>query len=161
MGCKVTGTAEITARFESLRQAMRGEAVRSAARKASNVMAREMRTVAPVLDERTANSTAQEPGVLKSSIRVSVSRPDNRDIVRALIGPNRKASRVAHLVEYGHRLVKGGKSRVGPKGAVGPGVQIGDVSAYPFLRPAYEATAQSVLETFKDEIGARLNEELK
>lgn len=148
------------ARFEALRESLQGEALRVSVRKASNVMAREMRTVAPVLDERTANSTAQEPGVLKGSIRVSVERPV-AGVVRAVIGPSRKAVRVAHLVEYGHRLVKGGKSRVGPMGPVGPGREIGEVPEHPFLRPAFEATTQAVLDTFKDELEKQVKEALQ
>jgi HK97 gp10 family phage protein len=160
LGCKTTGTAEIAARFEGLRRAVREEITRKAVRKASRVMANEMKMAAPVLDERTANSTALEPGALKSSIRVSVQRLSDF-MVRALIGPKGYASRVAHLVEYGHRLVKGGTSRVGAMGAVGSGKQIGDVPAHSFLRTSYEATAQRVLSAFRDEVKNQFDKVLR
>jgi HK97 gp10 family phage protein len=160
MRCEVTGISEITAKFEALRQVVREGGVSNAVRKASKVMAREMNERANVLVVHRKSSTALDPGALKGSIRVSVRKYKN-GIVIALIGPKGYPSRVAHLVEYGHRLVKGGKSRVGPKGAVGEGKEIGDVPEHPFLRPAYEATAQRVLEAFNDEIKLLVGEVLK
>jgi HK97 gp10 family phage protein len=160
MRCEVAGVSEITAKFEALREATRGDMVSMAVRKASGVIAKEMRTLAPILDQRTAKSTAQDPGALKRSIRVSVGKPQD-GVVEAWIGPNSKVAHVAYWVEMGHRLVKGGYSHVTPKGFRGPGREIGDVPQHPFLRPAFEVSVQPALAAFRDDIKALIDEVFK
>jgi hypothetical protein len=52
-------------------------------------------------------------------------------------------------VEYGHRLVKGGSSRVGKNGSIrGIGREIGHVAAKPFIRPAIDESAQGAIEAY-------------
>ena len=147
MRLDITGYEELNRELGMLRGAVRVDATRQAVTEAAALIRDAMIEVAPVLDATTAKSTALSPGELKSGIRFSV-RKISDGLIRAVIGPRRGTGRAAHLVEYGHRLVKGGVSRVGAKGPVGPGRQIGDVPAHPFLRPAYEASWQLSLEAF-------------
>ena len=57
----------------------------------------------------------------------------------------------AHLIEFGHQLVKGG--RLGGSGA---GKVIGHIAAQPFLRPAFDKNKKRILDimkkTFADEL---------
>jgi len=64
------------------------------------------------------------------------------------IAAGKLTAHVARWVEYGHRMIRGGRSRLLPNGKTrGPGKQIGFVDAHPFIRPAYEATRQEVIST--------------
>lgn len=63
------------------------------------------------------------------------------------------ASPVAHLIEYGHLLVKGGPLN-------GGGHVVGWVPAYPFLRPAAESNVREAVETIRDVTFAAIETEL-
>lgn len=87
-------------------------------------------------------------GALKSDIVVKMSRDEAGGIV-AFVGPDSYTKRVAGWVEYGHRRVTGGYSRLDKKTGKtrGPGKAAAeDVPEHPFIRPAYEATQQEVAE---------------
>ena len=78
----------------------------------------------------------------------------------AVVGFGKLTRAVAGWVELGHRLVRGGYSKVLKNGKVrGPGRQVGTVAAHPFVRPAYEASVdaanQAFAETFAAEIKKR------
>jgi Bacteriophage HK97-gp10, putative tail-component len=152
MKLETRGLDEIQGVLKLMREASISQAAKDACRRGARVMAAEQKLRAPLLDAKTAESTALDPGTLRDSIRVYVRRMGD-GVIRAWIGPNMrgKKTNVAHLVEYGHRLVKGGKSRVGITGAAGPGHEIGDVPAHPFLRPAFEASWQAALDAVADE----------
>jgi len=74
--------------------------------------------------------------------------PGKRDALHAVVEVGTKKP-TAHLVEFGHRMVVGGK--LGSGGRV-----VGQVPAYPFLRPAadenMEATVQIIGESLGHEI---------
>ena len=150
-----SGYREMQAELAQLRQAVRTDATQSAVRAAATVIRSAFYERAPVLDKKTAESTALDPGELKEGMRFSVRKLSD-GFIRAVIGPRRGTGRAAHLVEYGHRLVKGGRSRVGPKGAVGAGRVIGDVPAHPFLRPGYEASVKPAFDAFVQKLRAQL-----
>lgn len=59
----------------------------------------------------------------------------------------------AHLVEFGHALVKSRRTAGGRTKAV-----IGHVPAYPFLRPAFDARKGEVLQLFVAAIGKRMSD---
>ena len=73
---------------------------------------------------------------LAKTIIVRVKVYDNA--VVAIVGPRYLGVNHAHLVEFGHRLVKAIKTETGVTK-----VQIGFVQAKPFLRPAADETQQS------------------
>jgi hypothetical protein len=83
-------------------------------------------------------------GALKSDITVTTHRyKDGTPYVT--VQPGKYTARVAQWVEYGHRLVRGGYSKVLKNGKTrGIGKVIGDVAAHPFIRPAYEASRDAV-----------------
>jgi HK97 gp10 family phage protein len=84
-------------------------------------------------------------GALKSDIVITTHRNKSRDTPYVTVAPGKYTSHVALWVEYGHRLIRGGYSRLLKSGKTrGPGAQIGTVPAHPFIRPAYEASRQEV-----------------
>jgi HK97 gp10 family phage protein len=83
-------------------------------------------------------------GALKNDIVIKIRR-DNNGGMNAIVGPDKFTAHVARWVEYGHRLVRGGRSRLLANGkARGPGSQTGEVAEHPFIRPAWEASREAV-----------------
>jgi HK97 gp10 family phage protein len=147
MSVRISGFGAIDAKLKELQRVTRDEGVRVAVREAATVIRDAERALAPMLDEHTAKSTALDPGALKAGLGFSIKKPRDGVIV-ARIGPKRGTGKVAHLVEYGHRLVKGGKSKVVGNRVIGPGREIGEVRAHPFLRPALDANRSKALAAF-------------
>lgn len=95
-------------------------------------------------------------GALKSDIVIKFKRDDN-GTQYAVVGPDKLTKFVARLVEYGHRMVIGGRSRKLVNGKTrGPGKEVGMVEEHPFIRPAYESTrieaANVIATTLADEV---------
>lgn len=123
---------------------------------------------------------------LADSIKISTSLNRNarrkrqvRGVAELFLGPTVPHS---HLIEFGHRLVRGkvkkittkvlerGVGRKSKSGAGGGALQrtktigqtgearvIGRVRAFPFLRPAWDANKERVLEIVKQEVFAELD----
>jgi HK97 gp10 family phage protein len=139
MEVQIEGLTKCIAKLENAGAQMGNTEMRKALRVGGKVIKEAMVERAPVLDKRTQNSTALEPGALRDGIRVYV--PQDEEQPQALIGPNAKTAHVARWIEYGHRQVSGGYSKVMADGKTrGPGKAGADVPAYPFLRPAFEGS---------------------
>lgn len=143
-----------------LRSAVQEQIVKDGVRAGAQIIRDEMRLQAPVLDHRTAESTSLEPGALKADIRSRMRRTDRRGFVEAIIGPFRTAH-VAYWLEFGHRLVKGGRSRVTLKGNSGTGREVGEVQPHPFLRRSYETSIEPAREAFAEVVANGIREVLK
>jgi HK97 gp10 family phage protein len=154
------GVAAMREKLLKLRNSVAGPATEKAVREGAEIIRTAMREAAPVLDEKTANSTALPPGSLKKGIRIRMKQ-EGAD-TQAAIGPSAKVRHVARFVEEGHRLVKGGQSKIGKGGkTVGPGEQIGEVQAYPFLRPAFESSIAGAEEAIVNSLNGSIAEALK
>lgn len=156
-----TGFPETQAGFKALRELIADKATRAAVRAGSEVISAEEIQEAPVLDHKTAQSTSLEPMAIKSGIRINSVRKVSDYVIRALVGPRKGTRKAAHLVEFGHRLIKGGRSWVDATGPKGPGRLIGDVPAHPFLRPAYESSVKKSIEAFAAELKKQLGRFIK
>lgn len=143
---QLSGWEETRRRLSLVRTTVGEQTAAKAVREGGRIVLEEMATRAPVLDHKTARSTAQEPGTLKGAIRMVVHGAKEGVAAEALVGPSKKYVFLARWVEYGHRLVKGGYSKITARGRRGPGRDVGVVPAYPFLRPAWEATRGRALE---------------
>jgi HK97 gp10 family phage protein len=158
MAIETKGIAEMKARMRSLSQQVSGPIAKKAVRAGGKVIRDAMIERTPELIEKNTGSDALEPGAVKADIKVRFPAAENKYEATALIGPGSKTSHVARWVEYGHRMVSGGQSKVLANGKVrGPGkVHEQDVPAYPFLRPAFEesvAEAQAAeVETLRSEL---------
>jgi HK97 gp10 family phage protein len=159
MGIETTGIAEMKARMMALRQEVSGPMAAKAVRAGGRVIRDSMKELTPVLIEKNAGSDALPPGTVKNDIRVRMPAKENQFETVAVIGPGPRARFVAHLVEYGHRMVTGGISEVLANGKLkGPGrVHEKDVPAHPFLRPAFEeslaAAQEKVVESLREDLG--------
>lgn len=162
--------SQLTMNLQKLRQRMATTGKRRAVIAGARVIGAAMTERAPVLDKTTAQSTSLDPGDLKANIKVRSRTESNGEIV-GLVGPKGKEGRigkVAYNVEYGHRIVTGGQSRLGldgifrgrkrADGTFEPaGTVIGDVPEHQFLRPAFEASASGAIEA----MGAALAKTLR
>lgn len=133
--------------LEKIRLKMQNVAARKGVMAGARLIAEAMIARTPEQIEKQAGSNSLQPGEVKASIKVR-SRTSRAGNPYALVGPTGKAdgaARVAHLVEYGHRMVVGGKSRLNAVGKlVGSGkAKAEDVPPHPFLRPAYEESAKA------------------
>ncbi len=131
-------------RMEQLREDMVKKAARKAVRAGAQVIAEAMVERAPVQKAKTKGSNALDPGELKADIKVR-NVPDDAGEVAATAGPGHKTAHAARWVEWGHRDVHGGSSRVvdGKGRTRGPGkASAQDVPPHPFLRPAFEESVQ-------------------
>ena len=150
MELRFTGVDSLLEKLAEVSGPVAEEAMRIGVKAGARVIADGMREAAPVLDERTAKSTALESGALRADIHVYAGKPEGT-LLADLIGPGKKTQHVALWVEYGHRMVKGGYSRVDAIGrSRGPGHEFGSVRPHPFLRPAFEASARAALEACAD-----------
>jgi HK97 gp10 family phage protein len=152
--------SELIANMELLRNHVVSRGARRAVVAGAKVIGAAMIERTPQQVEKKAGSNSLEPGEVKRGIKVRSRTEDGEPV--ALVGPTGKGGsigRVAHAVEYGHRIVTGGKSKLGVDGNYygGGKVQEKDVPAYPFLRPAYEASSTAAIEA----VGAQLGNELK
>ena len=137
------------ATLDQLAADMRDRIALDATKAASQVIADAMRERAPERVITTPHSNAIPRGALKRDIRVKATLDADAGMVVATIGPSHYAH-VARWVEYGHRLVKGGSSKVLGSGKTsGAGAEIGEVPPHPFLRPAFGESLQQAMETFR------------
>lgn len=145
------------ARMKALSAEVTGPMAQRAVRAGGRVIQAAMIERTPVLIEKNAGSDALEPGAVRADIKVRFPAAQNQFEATALIGPGGKTSHVARFVEYGHRMVTGGQSKVLASGKVrGRGkVAEQDVPAHPFLRPAWE---ESVAEAQAAEVDSLRND---
>ncbi len=102
------------------------------------------------------SGTALSPGALKSDVIISKARSTGGPIY--LVGFGKLTRHVAWWVEFGHRLVKGGYSKVTKNGKLrGPGREIGNVAAHPFFRSAFEAATPEAADVISASIVDRVN----
>jgi HK97 gp10 family phage protein len=129
---------------------------RNALRKGGEAMREAVTASAARLERspyRGPNTSALPLGALKSDIRKGATTDEDGN-PSEWIGPGKYTAHVARFVEYGHRQVKGGQSRLLKSGKTrGPGREAAaPAPAYPFIRPAYEATAERCVEIMADSL---------
>lgn len=149
MSLEMTGLKELQARFAEMREDVRGDITRIAVREGAKVIQRAISDAAPVLDRKTAESTALAPNALKEGIRISIVK-DEDDFIRARIGPKKYLSHVAYWVEFGHFLVKGGYLSLKRGKLEGKGKRIGWVQQHPFIRPAVDESADAAVARYAE-----------
>jgi HK97 gp10 family phage protein len=146
---EIEGLSALQAKMEDLSTKQSEAAIRKALRAGAAIEQAAIIERAPVKVEGRGGE--YPAGALQNDIVVTTSRATDGTII-AIVGPDQYTKRLAGWVEYGHRMVTGGRSRVGKNGkARGPGkVHDESVPAYPFIRPAFEATQAEVAQTMCD-----------
>lgn len=139
---ELEGFAELEAALKSLGERTQRKVVRQAVN----------RSLTPCLKAARANAP-EESGLLKESLDKKVKTYVESQTVVGLVGPDtetqgefngekRWPAKYAHLVENGH---------IGPNGE--------QVPAHPFLRPAFDSTEQTMLDTMADRLGKGIERE--
>ena len=151
---KVTGVNELVANLDKLKTKAAETVIRKSLRKGGKLMQSALAEAAPTRPD-LPSTTALPVGALASDIELSVNKTSTG--ITATIGPGAWTAPFAIMVEYGHRQVKGGYSKKLKNGKTrGPGKESGFVQARPFVRPCYEAVADSITTVICD----TLNEEV-
>jgi HK97 gp10 family phage protein len=96
--------------------------------------------------ERATQLARRRSGKLAGSIRILASE-STRASAAVSVGTKVK---YAHLIEFGHRLVRGGSLRQGT------GRVVGTVPAFPFLRPAVDEQRELILRRIGQVLGAQI-----
>lgn len=133
------GFDRLAERLDQLAFELDGPVLEKMVRAGARVFKDELVLRTPELsEERSAKSDALPRGAIRDDIGVRTTR--DLGVFRAFVGPGKNTRYVARWVEYGHRLIKGGWSKLNGDGlAKGPGRFIKDIPPHPFIRPAYEA----------------------
>lgn len=149
---------KLTGGLDAIRLKLKQQGEHKAVRAGARVIQEAMVERTPVQAGTNVGSDSLEPGAMKDDIRVQMI--DDEGEPAALIGPGKKTAHVANWVEYGHRMVTGGQSKLLGKGkSRGSGkASMVDVPAHPFLRPAFEASEQEALAAVEASLSKDLEE---
>jgi hypothetical protein len=136
------GLKELNAKLDALKGPAARHIIHDAVMDGGKVLQAEVQLRAPVRIPMQ-HGTAIPPGALKSDIELAFGFSDD-GLPAAIVKPGKYTKHVARWLEYGHRLVRGGYSKIMPGGYVrGPGrASSVDVPAYPFIRPAFETARE-------------------
>ena len=154
MSIEVRGIEDVQKFLTQLDADVQQKVLRSALRAEGQVFKAAVEAAAPV---KVEPGGVLPDGALKTDV---ILRVGTDDAVRpaAAVGFGSLTRRVAGWVEYGHRLIRRhieGKIRLRVKGG-GTGVQIGTVSAHPFIRPAFEASVAEANAAFAEKFSQEL-----
>lgn len=141
---QMTGLRELDEKLGELGDKEAKRIINSALKASGLVFEAAVRSRAPVRPGGPSG-TALPPGALKNDIGSYIGATDDggRPLPAVIVRPGQFTRRVANWLEYGHRQVRGGYSRLLATGKRrGPGREIGAVPAHPFIRPAYEAVRE-------------------
>lgn len=148
--------SKLQVNMQAIRDRMALNGRRRAVRAGAQVIAEAMVERTPVQVEKMVGSDSLDPGTVKANTNARVRMMDGEPV--GLAGPHGlggAVGKVAYVVEYGHRMVVGGKSKLNAAGKfVGTGKVVGDVPPHPFLRPAFESSVTPALEAMGAELGA-------
>ena len=127
----------------------------------------------PVVNAAKARAPV-ESGDLKRSLGFTIKRYKKSKILLGIVGPlrgygtgGREPANYAHLIEYGHRIARGGKldrtdgRRVRRGLFEARGTDVGFVPPRPFMRPAWDETKRQCLETLARIFGEKMLAEVR
>jgi HK97 gp10 family phage protein len=138
---EIQGLAELQAKLNDLGTKAADAAMRKALKAGAVIEQAAITERAPIKD---GTGGTLPDGALKNDIVIKIRRDDHGGM-SATVGPDKFTAHVARWVEYGHRLVRGGVSRLLANGKTkGPGKEVDQVPEHPFIRPAWEASREAV-----------------
>lgn len=164
MGTTFSGADTVLVNMQKIRENMAKNGQRRAVLAGARVIAEAMTERAPILDEKSPGSDSLEPGDIKDNIKARTRQIDGETV--GLAGPIGKEGRIpktAYLVEYGHRMVTGGASKLTAFGTFAGGGKVHeeDIPAFPFLRPGFESSAGEAFDAMAVSLGKTLKEGIK
>jgi HK97 gp10 family phage protein len=160
---QVTGLRELDQKLGELGDKEAKRIIHAALKEAGDVFEAAVRARAPVR-AGGASGTAAPPGALRNDIRSIVTRTEDggQSLPAVIVYPGQFTRRIANWVEYGHRQVRGGYSKIMPGGRRrGPGHETGAVPAHPFIRPAYEGVREQAVQVCCNALAAGVEKAAK
>lgn len=160
MSFTMSGTNELDRAIKELGDKITHGPAKKALEAAVQPMVDRMKQMAPV-----------ETGALRESIGFKTKRYRRSKNTLALVGPKsgtmwqtgpdtvtmgRNPARYAHLVEYGHAQVHGGRKTKGKSIRKNTISGKGFIEPKPFMRPAWDATKDQVYDTIRAQFGAEV-----
>lgn len=148
-------------KLKSLSQDMQDRIVNTALREGALVYRDAVSEAAPERTDGGPNegSNSLPAGALKSDVIVQKVPKSSEYVVRF----GKLTAHVARFVDEGHRLVRGGYSKLnkitGKKR--GPGKEVGSVAAYPFFRGAFEIASADAEKAISSSITDQVNKKWK
>jgi HK97 gp10 family phage protein len=143
----ISGHKELMEAFEELPKSVGDQVLRAAARKALKPVETSAKSYVPKDEGRLERSIGISTQLSKRQKRLN---PKKGDVV-VYVGPRYKAGAHGHLVEFG----------TGPRFQKATGKYVGIMPARPFMRPAWDANKDRVLETMRLEIWNKLKSTAK
>lgn len=146
---RLKGFKELDEMLKKLPEKLQNKLVKKAVSKAAILVRKEVKARAPVRAEGWEGvDYGHPPGLLKKSISISKKRSVRKSLIVYSIGSQYSYKKkfyapYAHLVERGHRLVRGGKVW-------------GHVPAKPFIRPAFDAKKGGAVEEMRKWLASEL-----
>ncbi len=153
-GIKVIGLNELMNSFNKLKTQTAEKVVRKSLRKGGRVMQDALTEATPVRPD-LPSGTALPPGAMASDIQLSVTKTSEGIV--ATIGPGKHTAPYAIMVEYGHRQVKGGYSKLIKSGrnagkTRGPGKESKFIPAHAWVRPVFESQSDAISAVIVDSL---------
>lgn len=146
----VKGFDEVRRVFQELPREIAQKALRGALLDGAEIMRKEVQARAPkraFWPPKRRKGRVVMPGVLKRSIVKRVRPTPRKGDITVSVGAT-GAAFYWHMVEFGHRLVRGGRKRNKRV--------IGQVAARPFLRPAFAAMGEAMTRRAMARLGPRI-----
>jgi len=160
----LSGVPELLEAFKALGHVGTRQALTGALKKGAEVVAERARRYAPRGKEFASKRPLHTTIIVRTTLSASQKRKRGARRAEAEVFVGSSAPH-AHLVEFGHALVKardegevGLRGRRGAKKLVPVKTKrvIGHVPAYPFIRPAYDATKVQATKVVFEELGNEL-----
>lgn len=152
---QIVGLRELDQKLTELKTAQATRIIRDGLKAGGAVFQAAIQERAPERPDVPAGD-ALPPGALALDIEIHMGK-DTTGLPAAIVTPGKYTAHVANMVEYGHRIVRGGYShQVVRNGKIvgyrGPGRQLkaadgtlAQVPEHPFIRPAYEAVREEAV----------------
>jgi hypothetical protein len=141
---RIEGLSEIDQKLSQLKGKTARALIHDAVMDGGKVLQNEVRLQAPTRPS-LPHGSAIPPGSLKGDIELHFGISEE-GLPAAIVKPGKYTAHVARWLEYGHRLVRGGYSKLMAGGRTrGRGVQVAVVKPYPFIRPAFETARQAAV----------------
>ncbi len=127
---------------------------RKALRKGATITRDAIAARAPVRPDLPSGTALPQGALANDIVLRAYTDSDGRECVS--VQPGKLTDHVAGWVEFGHRLVQGGYSRMDRKTGKtrGPGKEAGQVPAHPFFRPGTEESVEAAVSAIQESLSA-------
>jgi HK97 gp10 family phage protein len=134
-----------------------------ALRAGGEILAEAQRDHAPERTDGFPGGTSLPPGALKADIQTIINIDGEKGVAQVIVGPGYDTDYVANWLEKGHDATGHGKYYINAKGIKKHHKHdevLGFVEPHPFMKPAFDASAQAALDKAMDVMADGISEEL-